>query len=224
MAEGIQDGSRASLEQAKYLLERLQKAAQPVGWVDEEIKILVLQAVNYHALGMRENALNCLARAIYLAQPGGYVRVFLDEGDILRGLLTALGNILRNNRSNYQHLFGIELQGEKLDRLRLYVTMLQSKFEHLAGLITLKAPAPSQAGRNSIAVINHTTPALIEPLSERELQVLRLLNSSLTSTEIGQELYVSQNTIRTHLRNIYSKLAVHGRIEAIQKAKELGLI
>jgi len=68
------------------------------------------------------------------------------------------------------------------------------------------------------------SPALIEPLSERELQVLRLLNSSLTSTEIGQELYVSQNTVRTHLRNIYSKLAVHGRIEAIQKAKEYGLI
>ena len=66
--------------------------------------------------------------------------------------------------------------------------------------------------------------ALLDPLSERELQVLHLLESSLTSVEIGRELYISQNTTRTHLRNIYSKLGVHGRIEAIQKAKELELI
>jgi LuxR family maltose regulon positive regulatory protein len=67
-------------------------------------------------------------------------------------------------------------------------------------------------------------PALLEPLSERELQILRLLDSSLTSVEIGRELYLSQNTIRTHIRNIYSKLSVHGRIEAIRKAKELDLL
>ena len=224
VAEGIQGGSRASLEQATYLLERLQKAAQQVGWVDEEIKILVLQAVNYQALGMRETALNCLARAIYLAQPGGYVWVFLAEGDILRGLITGLGIILSNNRINYHHLLGIDPQGEKLDRLRQYVIMLQSKFEQLACHMTPKVPAPPQAGRNRLAAINHTTPTLIEPLSERELQVLRLLNSSMTSTEISRELYVSVNTIRTHIRTIYGKLAVHGRIEAIQKAKEQRLI
>ena len=224
VAEGIQDGSRASLEQAINLLERLQKAAQQVGWVDEEIKILVLRAVNYQALGMRETALNCLARAIYLAQHGGYVWVFLAEGDILRGLITTLGNILSNNRINYQHLLGIDPQGEKLDRLRQYVIMLHSKFEQLACQITPKVPAPSQAGRNRIAAISHPTHTLIEPLSERELQVLRLLDSSLTSTEISRELYVSVNTVRTHIRNIYSKLDVHGRLEAIQKAKDTGLI
>ncbi len=65
---------------------------------------------------------------------------------------------------------------------------------------------------------------LIEPLSERELQVLRFLDSTLTSEEISRELFVSVNTIRTHIRNIYSKMDVHGRIEAIQKAKDLSLI
>jgi LuxR family transcriptional regulator, maltose regulon positive regulatory protein len=65
---------------------------------------------------------------------------------------------------------------------------------------------------------------LIEPLSERELQVLRLLNSALTSEEMAGELLVSVNTIRTHIRNIYSKFDVHGRVEAIQKAKDFGLI
>jgi ATP/maltotriose-dependent transcriptional regulator MalT len=224
VAEGIQDGSRASLEQATYLLERLQKAAQQVGWVDEEIKILVLQAVNFQALGMGEEALNSLARAIYLAAPGGYVRVFLDEGGTLRGLITSLGNILSNNRLNYQHLLGIDPQGDELDRLRQYVIMLHSKFEQLASQITPKVSAPAQAGRHRIAALNHTTPKLIEPLSERELQVLRLLQSAMTSEEISRELFISVNTTRTHIRNIYSKLAVHGRITAIQKAKELDLI
>jgi LuxR family maltose regulon positive regulatory protein len=71
----------------------------------------------------------------------------------------------------------------------------------------------------------HESPQhLIEPLSERELQVLRLLQSAMTSEEISRELFVSVNTARSHIRNIYSKLAVHGRIEAIQKAKEQKLI
>ncbi len=71
---------------------------------------------------------------------------------------------------------------------------------------------------------NAQPPSLFEPLSERELQVLRLLQSAMTSEEISRELFVSVNTTRTHIRNIYSKLAVHGRIEAIQKAKEFDLI
>jgi LuxR family maltose regulon positive regulatory protein len=65
---------------------------------------------------------------------------------------------------------------------------------------------------------------LIEPISERELEVLRFLNTHLTIPEIAQEMVIAPSTIRTHVRNIYNKLDVHGRIEAIQKAKEFGLI
>ncbi len=65
---------------------------------------------------------------------------------------------------------------------------------------------------------------LIEPLSERELQVLRFLNTSLSTPEIAREMILAPSTIRTHVRNIYAKLGTHGRIEAIQKAKDLGLI
>jgi LuxR family maltose regulon positive regulatory protein len=65
---------------------------------------------------------------------------------------------------------------------------------------------------------------LIEPLSDRELQVLRLLATDLTSTEIGEQLYISVNTVRFHTKNIYSKLNVHSRRDAVQRARELGLL
>jgi LuxR family maltose regulon positive regulatory protein len=65
---------------------------------------------------------------------------------------------------------------------------------------------------------------LAEPLSERELEVLRLLNTSLSSAEMADELVVSVNTVRTHIRSIYSKLGVHSRYEAVDRARELKLI
>jgi LuxR family maltose regulon positive regulatory protein len=65
---------------------------------------------------------------------------------------------------------------------------------------------------------------LIEPLSERELEVLRLLTTHLSSTEIADELVISVNTVRSHIKSIYSKLNVHSRMDAVQRAKELELL
>ncbi|MCX6036059.1 MAG: LuxR C-terminal-related transcriptional regulator [Chloroflexi bacterium] len=65
---------------------------------------------------------------------------------------------------------------------------------------------------------------LIEPLSERELEVLQHLNSYLSTPEIADELIVSANTVRTHIKNIYGKLGVHGRSGAVRRAKELALL
>jgi len=65
--------------------------------------------------------------------------------------------------------------------------------------------------------------ALIEPLSERELEVLRLLGTDLDGPDIARELSVSLNTMRTHTRNIYAKLGVNNRRAAVRRAAELGL-
>jgi LuxR family maltose regulon positive regulatory protein len=65
---------------------------------------------------------------------------------------------------------------------------------------------------------------LAEPLSARELEVLRLLRTSLSQREIADELYVSVNTVRSHVKHVYDKLGVHARTEAIARAEELGLL
>ncbi len=84
-----------------------------------------------------------------------------------------------------------------------------------------------------LAVIESKTPAvlglpeqpgLVEPLSERELEVLRLLKSSMTVPEIAAELYVADSTVRSHIKSIYSKLGVHRRLDAVQRGEEMGLI
>jgi LuxR family maltose regulon positive regulatory protein len=94
-----------------------------------------------------------------------------------------------------------------------YITELLSAFHLNVESYESKTPASRFSGAR-----------LIEPLSERELEVLRFLNTNLSTPEIAREMILAPSTIRTHVRNIYAKLGTHGRIEAIQKAKDLDLI
>ena len=79
--------------------------------------------------------------------------------------------------------------------------------------------APALPGGRSASVVN-----LVEPLSDRELDVLHLLNTDLSGPEIAAKLVVSVNTVKTHMKHIYDKLNVHSRYEAVERAKELGLL
>jgi len=161
------------------------------------LNLLPFQAVALHALGREDEALDVIRHCLALAEPEGYVRIFVDRGaPMFRLLKIALTK-------------GIQTA---------YIDRLLPAFELPA---TPRAPAAPVLSRPQS---KHQAAPLIEPLSERELQVLRWLDSALTSEEIAGELFVSVNTIRTHIRNIYTKLDVHGRIEAIQKAKDFHLI
>ena len=158
------------------------------------LNLLPLQALALQALGREEDAMKVIDHCLSLAEPEGYVRIFVERGAPMQSLLQLASR-----------------QGIRTE----YINKL--------------LPAFKSRGLSKKPVITKTQPieqgtALIEPLSERELQVLRLLQSAMTSEEISRELLISVNTARTHIRNVYGKLAVHGRIEAIQKAKELKLI
>jgi LuxR family maltose regulon positive regulatory protein len=83
-----------------------------------------------------------------------------------------------------------------------------------------------QAATVKEAVAKHrtTAPTLVDPLSDREIEVLRLLSTEMSSSEIASELVVSVNTVRTHIKHIYSKLDVHSRYEAVERATDLNLL
>jgi LuxR family maltose regulon positive regulatory protein len=172
-----------SVDQAARLLERLLQAAEEGERTGRVIEILVLLALTRQRLGDIPAALACLERAVTLAEPEGYVRVFADEGPPIATLLRALAK--RGTAGNYAR--------------RLLA---------------------------AVGEIGHDSPvkqALIEPLSERELDVLRLLGTELDGPAIARELMVSLNTVRTHTKHIYAKLAVTSRRAAVRRAAELGV-
>jgi LuxR family transcriptional regulator, maltose regulon positive regulatory protein len=171
------------VHQVTRLLERLLLAAEEGGRTGHVIEILVLQALALQAPGPIPAALTCLERALRLAEPEGYVRVFVDEGPPIGSLLRA---------------------AEKRGTTRDYVHRL------LAAVSQTRQDSP---GRQ----------ALIDPLSERELDVLRLLGTELDGPAIARELMVSLNTVRTHTKNIYTKLGVTNRRAAVRRAAELDL-
>ena len=144
----------------------------------------MLQALAHQARGDIPAALAPLERALTLAEPEGYVRLFVDEGPPMAALL--------------------EAGGETRDRPAL---------------------CPSTPGRlwHGARTATPARQALVEPLSERELDVLRLLGTDLDGPDIARELMVSLNTMRTHTKNIYAKLGVNNRRAAVRRAEELDL-
>ena len=175
--------AEASIHEATRLLERLLRAAEEGGRTGRVIEILVLRALAHQTLGDIPAALASLQRALTLAEPEGYVRIFVDEGPPIASLLRAAA---------------------KQGTAPSYVRRL------LAAVSTTEDSTPVSQG-------------LIEPLSERELEVLRLLGTDLDGPEIARELVVSLNTVRTHTKNIYAKLGVTNRRAAVRRAAELGL-
>jgi LuxR family maltose regulon positive regulatory protein len=173
-----------SIHEAVGLLERLLKAAEEGGRTGSVIEILVLQALAHHAQGDLPRALDPLERALTLAEPEGYVRIFVDEGPPMAALLR---------------------EAAKHGTAPNYVSQLWAAF----GKAGSTAPV---------------TQLLIEPLSGRELTVLRLLGTELNGPEIARELMVSLNTMRTHTKNIYNKLGVNNRRAAVRRAEELDLL
>ncbi len=177
-------GQADNILEATELLERLLQAAEEHGRIGSVIEILILQALAYEAQNDISLALISLERALNLAEPEGYVRLFVDEGPPIAALLreAAIRGIAPN-----------------------YVSQLRAAFGHAEARI-------------------HVTQLLIEPLSERELEILRLLSTELSGPEIAHDLMISLSTVRTHTQNIYTKLGVNNRLAALRRAEELNLL
>ena len=190
LASHQHDRADASIAEIMKLLERLQKDAEEGGRKGSAIEILILQALAHQAQGDLPDALLHLQHALALAEPQGYVRTFLDEGENMRGLL----------REASAH----EIMPDYTDKLLAAFEAEKHKSEDNPDLPHVQS--------------------LIEPLSQRELEVLQLIAEGLSNQEICERLFLALDTVKGHNRRIFNKLQVQRRTEAIARAREMGLI
>lgn len=196
IAQGAGQPEATCLIEALALLERMLQAAESGGRIAWVLGILILRALTFQAQGKPDQAMASLGRALSMAEPEGYVRTFVDEGEPMKRLL---------DQAKSQGL-APGYVGKLLDVLQTEVD--SDKKAQPSRSLPVRGPLSS----------------LVDPLSERELEVLRLLASPLSTGEIAEQLVLSVHTIRSHTRNIYSKLDVHSRYQAIARADELDLL
>ena len=202
IATGKSDREAGSLDEATRLLGRLLQAAETGGRLGSAIQILLLQALAFQAQDNLPHALAALERALALAEPEGYVRIFVDEGEPMRMMIADFRFSMEKQMSSSAHdQFG-------------YTSKLLAAFTPSVNKQSKPALAASASAKNPIS-------EMVEPLSERELEVLKLLRSELSGPEIAQQLIVSLNTLRTHTKNIFIKLGVNDRRAAIRRAEDL---
>ena len=193
-------------EYALGVLDRLLPVAERQQRPSLMIEIHLLKALAFNKCGHRDQAMAALEHGLKLAEPEGYTRPFVDMGEPLRLLI-----------GDFRFWIERQQRGEIGARACAYAEKLLSV---LGGGSSSSHDMSFSKIQNPESKIEN----LLEPLSEREMDVLRLLDSSLSTSEIADTLFVSVHTIRSHLKNIYSKLNVHSRYEAVAKAKDIGML
>jgi LuxR family maltose regulon positive regulatory protein len=181
--------------EALGILGELLGSAKAAGRTRVVIWSLVLQVLAFRVQDDLDNALSILERALTLAEPEGYVRTFLDEGEPMKDLLSQVLVTQQNGR-----------QAPSRDISPNYVARLLAAFGEEA---ELASPAME---------------ALVEPLTEREVEVLRLVVAGLSNAEIAEELVIAVSTVKSHVNHIYGKLGVESRTQAVAQARTLGLL
>jgi LuxR family maltose regulon positive regulatory protein len=175
-----------SYDKATQLLGQLQDYLEGIHNTRFLIDTFALQALLADTSGNPTAAQIALEKSLRLAQPGGFVRVFVDFGPQMATLLSRM----------------------KLDQtLDKYIEQILAAF-------------PEEQIQNQRSAIHN----LVEPLTNRELQILELLHKRMTNKEIAAELTISVGTVKGHTVHIYEKLGIKGRRQAVEKAIELGLL
>lgn len=184
----------ASRQQAAAALTRLHAFVTATHNTRFTIDVLALQSLYHHAEGNEPAALHALEQAVTLARPGGFIRVFVDLGPAMHRLLARLAQC--SNATDY-------------------IQQVLNAF-----------PTVPAAPSHPLPLSNRPASPidLVEPLTSRELEILTLLAQRLSAKEIAQRLIISERTVKRHTANIYQKLAVNTRREAVAAAIGLGLL
>jgi LuxR family maltose regulon positive regulatory protein len=183
---------------ALALLERLLATAASQARTGSIIEIEALRALALAAGGDQVAALDALAEALTLARPQGYVRVFADEGAPMHALLTQLAA----HRDQQPTARGIGPG-------------------YLEALVRASCPAHAAPPSGRVTA---PPPGLVEPLTDRETDVLRLIAAGKSNQRIAHELVVTLDTVKKHVSHVLGKLGAANRTEAVTRARELGVI
>ena len=175
---------------ALAVLSPWRRQVEAKGWQDERLKVLVLQVVALQAHGDKDQAVQLLCDALALAAPGGFIRLFVDEGLPMAHLLSEA-----------------EASGMMPDYIGKVLAVYEAK-EH----------------KSEDTSSRPTAQPLIEPLSQRELEVLQLMAAGLSNQEMSERLFLALDTVKGHNRKIFGKLQVQRRTEAVARARSLGLL
>jgi LuxR family maltose regulon positive regulatory protein len=189
------------LDNAQKQLERLEEIARTRKSPRLAVETSILRALYSQARGEHDLAVRSLSQALLLAEPEGYQRIFLDDGESLTELLN---EVVRGGETTaYARDILAAIHGEQQSRI---------------------GAVHEGANGRTAAIQESAQTGLIEPLTEREQRILQLLAAKLSNREIAAELFLSINTIKTYTSRIYDKLGVHSRTEAVDRAYELGLL
>ncbi len=192
--------AQREFDRAAQMLEPLCQQAQAESQTGRLIEGMALLSLARQGQGETAKARTALACALSLGEPEGYVRTFVDLGESMEQLLKVY---------------------------RLQVTGSTVSEEYVMKLL-ISFPAVNHAGQLSNFQPSNVQPSNLqhipEPLSERELAVLRLIAEGLTNQEIADRLIVALSTVKTHINNIYGKLGAANRTQALSRARELKLL
>jgi LuxR family maltose regulon positive regulatory protein len=180
-------------DEARDLLKKLVKSNNARQAWGQVIQIKIFDSLAAYLQDDFESSFDSIEQALELAKNGYYQRIFLDEGEIMQQIL--VGTAQRSSM-------------DPDSQLKQYIGQLLNAFE--------AEPFSSSKEFDQLA-------SLLNPLSERELEVIRLLEEGLSNQEIAARLHISLNTVKAHLKSIYGKLGVNNRVQAIAKGRELGL-
>jgi LuxR family transcriptional regulator, maltose regulon positive regulatory protein len=189
------------LAQAQDLLGRLHESAEDGERTAVVLETRILQACAGDMAQRTDDAVGWLRQAVAVARPRGWVRPFLEEGPRVRELLTLL--------PGHEAAFVLDIE--------------DTPTLHHQPVHEPRATGPGPATEASVPPASEAAPALVAPLSARELDVLRLLASDLDGPDIARHLNVSLPTVRTHTQHIYAKLGVNNRRAAVRRGHQLNL-
>jgi LuxR family transcriptional regulator, maltose regulon positive regulatory protein len=176
---------------ALAVLLPVRQQAEAKSWPDEQLMVMVLQAIAYHAQSETDKAVQLLSQVLALAAPGGFVRLFVDEG-------VSMGRLLYDALAH-----GVE----------------PASIRRLLAAFPVGEPA-----QTTVSLVSGPESEWVEPLSTREREVLQRIAEGLTNQDVAARLYLSLHTVKVHARNIYAKLGVTSRTQAVAKGKALGIL